>query len=162
MQEAFDAISQKDAEKQQRNLDEYLNNLNDSDELEAERTMLQGDAALIGGKKKDADVDTANFGSLISQIEREQKFGQIHDDEELQSQDTDFTYPEPDQKKEKHRKIIPQKLKPKQFGIPKPAAPIHHARELSEPKPRPGGGTRYRDQRASFASKPAMKAVYAD
>jgi hypothetical protein len=40
MQEAFDAISQKDAEKQQRNLDEYLNNLNDSDELEAERTML--------------------------------------------------------------------------------------------------------------------------
>ena len=66
-------------------MDEYYVKLQDEDELEEERKMMEG-GNLIGGKQQD------DFVGLITKIEKESKIQRAKSRE-----GDDFTYPEADE-----------------------------------------------------------------
>jgi len=69
MKNAFNLLEERDREKQEENYNDYLNNLNNPEELNAEQDLMKEEANLIGGAlKKQQD-----FGSYLSTIETHQK-----------------------------------------------------------------------------------------
>lgn len=140
MKNAFDLLEEREREKRQEKYNDYLNNLNNPDELQSEQDLMKEEANLIGGAlKKQQD-----FGSYLSTIETHQK---QQEDDELSNTSTDFTYPEPDVQHTKAEKS--QMIAPKKF---------HQERQIAQPvsavQP-PKSKNRYRDQRASFANQKA-------
>lgn len=94
-QSAFEMLSQVEQERAQKKLKDYLQSLNNEDELLEEQNLLQQNANLIGGKLKTSDLQ-----SLIAHKEKEHLHKTHSIDDEEYDDLNDFGYPpEPEEKK---------------------------------------------------------------